>query len=294
VIQAGVATALAAALVFGVYLYVYKRSFDALPATVYTAVNEVAGFLWYLPIAALTWPTGEAVVPAATTAADVLLLCGVGVAIAAANLVSVRAFKLGDVSYIAPLNKLVPVFVLPVELLVLRTELGALQVLGVLLAGVAIYVANYETASVLAPLRRVVAYRPAQLALLGAVLFAVADVGVRAVLLTTPLPAQTVALFSFVAVAAVALPLALPRVRWTRLRPALPGTVALSAVFAVGVHLATVSFDAAPASVVSPLVNTQAVVAVLLGSVLLDEGLLGRRLTAAVVAVAGIALVASG
>jgi len=294
VIPAGVSTALAAALVFGAYLYVYKRSFDALPATVYTAVNEVAGFAWYLPIAALTWPSGAAVVPPETTLADVALLCGVGLVIAAANLVSIRAFKLGDVSYIAPLNKLVPVFVLPIELLVLTADLGPLQVLGVGVAGVAIYVANYETASALAPLQRVVAYRPAQLALLGALLFAMADVGTRAVLSTTPFTTQTVALFSFVAVAAVALPLAAPRVEWSRLRPVLPGVIALSAVFAVGVHLATVSFAAATASVVSPLLNTQAIVAVLLGSVLLDEGLLGRRLTAAVVAVAGIALVASG
>lgn len=291
---AGVATALAAALVFGVYLAVYKRSFDALPATVYTAVNEAAGFGWYLVIAALTWPAGAPVVPPEATLADLALLGGVGLVIAAANLVSIRAFKLGDVSFVAPLNKLVPVFVLPVELVVLTAEIGPLQVLGVGLAAVAIYVANYETDSALAPLRRVVRYRPAQLALLGAVLFAMADVGTRAVLSTTPFPTQTVALFSFVAVAAVALPLAIPRVDTTRLRPALPGVVALSAVFAVGVHLATVSFAAAPASVVSPVLNTQAIVAVLLGSLLLGEGQLGRRLTAAVVAVVGIALVAGG
>ena len=40
---AGVLTALAAALAFGVYLYVYKRYFDDLPATVYLAVVEIAG-----------------------------------------------------------------------------------------------------------------------------------------------------------------------------------------------------------------------------------------------------------
>ena len=138
-IPAGVATALAAALVFGVYLAIYKRSFDALPATVYTAVNEAAGFGWYLVIAALTWPLGEPVVPPEATVADLVLLGGVGLVIAAANLVSVRAFKLGDVSFVAPLNKLVPVFVLPVELVVLTADIGPLQVLGVGLAAVAIY-----------------------------------------------------------------------------------------------------------------------------------------------------------
>jgi drug/metabolite transporter (DMT)-like permease len=55
-----------------------------------------------------------------------------------------------------------------------------------------------------------------------------------------------------------------------------------------------VSFDLAPASIASPLINTQVIVVVLLGSLLLDEGYLRRRLAAAVVAVAGIALVATG
>ena len=291
-IEAGVPTAIAAALIFGVYLYVYKRSFDWLPSTVYATVIEAAGLLWYLPIVVLTLPADTALVPPETTLGDVALLCGLGVVVAAANLVSLRAFKLGDVSYVAPLNKLVPVFVLPIELVVLTTELGVFQVAGVALAGVAIYVANYESDSMSAPLRRVVTSPPARLALLGAVLFAFADVGTRAVFTTTPFPVQTVALFSFVAVGAAALPFAVTRVDWSQLRPALPGLVALSTVFAVGIHFATISFTAAPASIVSPLINTQAIVAVLLGSLLLDEGLLGRRLTASVFAVAGIALVA--
>lgn len=290
----GVATALAAAVLFGVYLYVYKRYFDVLPATVYTAVNETAGFVWYLPIAAVTWPSGTAALPDATTPSDLVLLGAVGVTIAAANLVSIRALKLGDVSYVAPLNKLVPVFVLPIELLLLTTSIGVVQIGGVVLAVTAIYIANYETASVIEPFRRAATYRPAQLALGGAVLFALGDVGTRAVLSTTPIPLQTTALFSFVAVAGVALPLAATRVEWPRLRAVLPGLVAISSVFAVGVHLATVSFDLAPASIASPLINTQVIVVVLLGSLLLDEGHLRRRLAAAVVAVAGIALVATG
>jgi drug/metabolite transporter (DMT)-like permease len=293
-LPSGVGAALAAAVLFGVYLYLYKRYFDVLPATVYTAVNEVAGFVWYLPIAALTWPADTAVFPAATTTADLALLGTVGVTVAAANIVSIRALKLGDASYVAPLNKLVPVFVLPVELLLLTTAIGVVQVGGVVLAVTAIYVANYETASAFEPLRRAVTYRPAQLALGGAILFALGDVGTRAVLSTTPIPTQTTALFSFVAVAGVATPFAVTRVEWPRLREVLPGLVALSSVFAVGVHLATTSFDLAPASIASPLINTQVIIVVLLGSLLLDEGHLSRRLAAAVLAVAGVALVASG
>lgn len=290
----GVAAALGAAVLFGFYLYLYKRYFDVLPATVYTAVNEMAGFVWYLLIAAVTWPTGTAVIPATTTVSDLALLGIVGVTVAAATIVSIRALKLGDVSYVAPLNKLVPVFVLPIEFLLLATAIGTVQVAGVALAVVAIYVANYETASVFDPIRRAVTYHPAQLALGGAVLFALGDVGIRAVLSTTPIPPQTTALFSFVAVAGVALPMAVGRVDWPRLRQVLPGLVAISALFAAAVHLATLSFDLAPASIASPLINTQVIIVVLLGSLLLDEKHLRRRLAAAVLAITGIALVATG
>ncbi|WP_340098823.1 DMT family transporter [Salinibaculum salinum] len=293
-LQVGVLSSLAAALIFGVYLFVYKRSFDSLPSTVYVASVEVAGFCWYAVIAALTWPGGEPLVPTDFGTRTALLLVGVCAAIAAANLVSIRAFKLGDVSYVAPLNKLVPAFVLPIEIVVLAAQPTPIQVVGLALAVVAIYVANYEGGALLVPFRRAASYRPAQLALAGAVLFAISDVGTRGLLSRTGLTPQAVALATFAAVALVALPLAARRVVWANLRPAVPGIVALAALFAVGVHLTMTAFAVAPASVVSPIVNTQAVVAVLLGGVLLREKGLPRRLAAAVLAVSGVALIAVG
>jgi drug/metabolite transporter (DMT)-like permease len=294
VVQAGILPSVAAALIFGVYLFIYKRSFDSLPSTVYVATVELAGFGWYAVIAALTWPAGEPVVPSdfGPTAALVLLaVCG---AIAAANVVSIRAFKLGDVSYVAPLNKLAPAFVLPVELLLLATSPAAIQVVGLVLAVVAIYVANYEGGNLLVPFRRAARYRPAQLALAGAVFFAVSDVGVRALLSRTNLTPQALALATFAGVTIAAIPLALQRVDWSQLRRAIPGITALAAIFAVAVHLKTIAFNVASASVVSPIVNTQAVVAVLLGGVILREKGLPRRLVAAVLAVGGVALIAAG
>ena len=293
-VQAGILPSLAAALIFGVYLFVYKHSFDSLPSTVYVATVEIAGFGWYAIIAALTWPTGKPIVPSDFGATAALVLLGVCAAIAGANLVSIRAFKLGDVSYVAPLNKLAPAFVLPVEVALLATQPGPLQAAGLVLAVVAIYVANYEGGGFLVPFRRAASYRPAQLALVGAVLFAVSDVGVRALLSRTGLTPQAVALATFAGVAIAAIPLALRRVDWERLRRAVPGIVALAGIFAVAVHLKTIAFDVATASVVSPIVNTQAVVAVLLGGVILREEGLARRLAAAVLAVGGVALIATG
>lgn len=293
-LPAGIGLAVGAALAFGVYLFGYKRAFSHLPATVYVAANEVAALGWYVLLAAATWPAGEPLVPAGFGLRDALLVAGVGVAAGAATLVSVRAFKLGEVSYVAPLNKLVPAFVLPLELVLLSETLGPLQVAGVAVATAAIYVANYEGGGLLAPFRRAAGYTPARLALAGAVLFAVADVGTRAALSTTDLTPQAVALATLVGVTVVALPFAVPRARGSGLRESLPEIVALAALFAVAVHLVVLAFDAAPASVVSPVVNTQAVVAVVLGGVFLRERGLGRRLLAAVLAVAGVALIAAG
>jgi drug/metabolite transporter (DMT)-like permease len=294
VVQAGILTGLAAAVIFGVYLFVYKHSFDALPATVYVATVEVAGFTWYALIALVTWPAGQPVVPEGFGLTSAAVLVGVCGAIAGANLLSIRAFKLGDVSYVAPLNKLAPAFVLPIEVALLAVRPSALQTAGLAVAVVAIYVANYDGGGLLTPFRRAANYRPAQLALAGALLFAISDVGVRGLLSETGLTPQTVALATFAGVAIAAIPLALPRVNVGRLRSALPGIVALAGIFAVAVHLKTISFAVAPASIVSPIVNTQAVVAVVLGGVLLREPGLGRRLTAAALAVGGVALIALG
>jgi drug/metabolite transporter (DMT)-like permease len=284
----------AAALIFGIYLFVYKRSFDGLPSTVYVASVEMLGFVWYAVIAALTWPAGESLVPPDLPTTAAVVLVGVCAALAAANLVSIRALKLGDVSYVAPLNKLAPAFVFPIELALLSASPAPIQVVGLALAVVAIYVANYEGGDFLTPFRRAASYRPAQLALAGAVLFALSDVGIRALLSRTGLAPQAVALATFVGVALAALPFAVPRVDWSTLRPALPGIAALAGLFAVGVHLTTISFAVASASVVSPIVNTQAVVAVVLGGVVLREEGLARRLAAAVLAVGGVALIAAG
>ncbi len=293
-LQVGVVWSLVAAVLFGVYLFVYKHSFDSLPSPVYVATVEVAGLVWYSVIAAVTWPTGESFLPPGFGAEDWLLLGLVCVAIAGANLVSIHAFKLGDVSYVAPLNKLAPAFVLPLEVAALAAAPTTLQAAGLGLAVVAIYLANYEGGGLMAPFRRAAGYTPARLALLGSLLFAVSDVGVRALLSGTDLPPQTFALISFGAVAAAAIPIALRHVDWQRLRRAVPGIVALASIFAVGVHLKTIAFEVAAASIVSPIVNTQAVVAVLLGGVILGERGLPRRLGAAVVAVGGVALIAAG
>jgi drug/metabolite transporter (DMT)-like permease len=73
-------------------------------------------------------------------------------------------------------------------------------------------------------------------------------------------------------------------------RKNLPKFVAAGAIVAVGEHLTTVAFGALPASIASPIINTQAIVAVVLGGILLGERHFRLRLVAAVLAVVGVTL----
>jgi drug/metabolite transporter (DMT)-like permease len=75
-------------------------------------------------------------------------------------------------------------------------------------------------------------------------------------------------------------------------RDDVPKFLAVGALVALGEHLTTVAFAALPASVASPVINTQAIVAVVLGGVLLGERHFRLRLVAAVLAVVGVAMIA--
>jgi hypothetical protein len=60
----------------------------------------------------------------------------------------------------------------------------------------------------------------------------------------------------------------------------------------LGEHVTSLAFTALPSSVASPLINIQAVVAVVLGGLGLRESAFGARLLAAGLAVASVPLVA--
>ena len=286
--NAGLLAALAAALLYGCYLAGYKQFFGDLPALAYLLVVYAAAAVLYFP----------AVAPhlsrlSTMTAGSLVALLGIagltGVAIAALF----EALRWGDVSYVAPLNKLVPLFVLPLELWLFEAGLSALQMGGVVLATAGIYAANYESGSLVDPFRRALRYRPAQLALASAATFGVVDTGKRLLLQDLALPTPLVVWTTLVGVTVVVAPLGYRR--RTRLpRRVLPALLGVGAFIAFGNHLIAIAFTELPASVASAIVNAQAVVAVLLGGLLLDEGAFGQRLGAGVLTVVGVAFVALG
>lgn len=288
----GLAYAIASALLLGGYLYVIKRYFSQYPSPVYVALVEGLAFLWYLPFAVFSvdgryLPTG----------ADPWLfavILGVSAMTGLALLTFLEALRRGAVSYVAPISKIVPVFVLPLEVLLLGQHLTPLQIGGVLVATAAIYVANYQPGELLEPFRRAATTTAAQLALASAAAFGVVDVGKRYLMQELALPPQTFIPVMFLVVTLLVAPLAL-RASWpAETRRDLPKFAAAGLLVAVANHLVMLAFQLLPASIGSPIVNTQAVVAVLLGGILLNEEAFRIRLVAAGLAVAGITLITLG
>lgn len=288
----GLLYAVLAALVWGTYIFALKRYFDDYPATPFTVLVNCSAVALYLPVPLLTVDPAAVPDPTAFSALDVGALLATVVCVGGAFVLFLYAIDEGAVSYVTPINKIVPVFVLPIEIGLLGAHLRPVQVAGVVVATLAVYVANYEPGHLLDPLRRAATARPAQFALLSAVAYAVGDVGKRFALQNLAIPTGVWVPFLLLAVAAVVAPLAAREWPDWPVRRDLPRFLVAGAFVAVGEHVTSLAFGSIPASVASPVVNTQAVVAVLLGGVLLGEESLGVRLTAAVLAVAGVALVA--
>ena len=288
---AGIAYALVAALVWGVYLFWLKREFAGYPATTLAVLINVFAIGWYAPVTLRALSGGAGAELAGAGALHVGVVGLTVVATAVAVVLVLWALEHGDVSYVAPINKIVPAFVLPIEVLVLAQVLTPLQVAGIVVATLAIYVANYRSGSLLDPFRRAAHSRPAQLALLSAVAFAVGDVGKRVALQELAIPTAIWVPLLLGGVLLVLLPVAI-RNRPASIRADLPKFVLGGALVAVGEHVTTLAFSTLPASIASPIINTQAIVAVLLGGVLLKEAGLRIRLVAAVLAVTGVTMIA--
>ncbi|KKF39539.1 cysteine transporter [Halorubrum saccharovorum] len=288
--DAGLLSAIGAAVVWGTYIFVLKRSFSGYPPAGLTVLINVSAIAWFLPVTVATNDFaaggigGIAQAAVGVDPAAVAVVAVTAVATAAAFVLFLRAIDEGDVSYVTPINKVVPMFVLPLEVLLLGEVLAPIQVAGVVVATAAVYVANYEPGDLLAPLVGAVRSRPAQLALVSAACYAVADLGKRVALQELAIPGTLWVPLLLAGVTLVLFPGALrnpPSVT----RDDAPKFVAGGALVALGEHLTTVAFAALPASVASPVINTQAIVAVVLGGVILGERYFRLRLVAALLAV---------
>jgi len=286
----GVGVAIVAAVVWGCYIYLLKRFFTGYSPAALTVLINTFALVWYLPVTVtrtddpteqLTGFGGEAFAIIAITV----------VATAVAFVLFLEAIDTGDVSYVTPINKIVPMFVLPLEIVLLGQVLTPLQLGGVVVATLAVYVANYDPGGFFRPFVKAANSRPAQLALVSAMCYAVSDVGKRVGLQEVGISASLWVPLLLAGVALILLPSAI-RNRPSGVRADLPKFVFTGAIVALGEHVTTLAFAVLPASIASPIINTQAIIAVILGGVLLGERYFRLRLLAAVLAVVGVTLIA--
>ena len=290
-IEPGLVYAAVSAVLLGVYMFFIKRYVAHYPATVYVALTYLCSLGWYVPIALVTIDGRYVPTDAGPETLGALALVVAGSSLAV--LASFRAVSLGDVSYVAPISKLIPVFVVPVEVVALQQHLTPLQFAGVVVATAAVYVANYEPGRLVAPLKQAARSRPAQFALASAAAFGVTDVGKRFLTQELAMAPETVNIALFVGLPVALAPLALRRVP-AGVRDDAGIFVGLGLLLAVAEHLVMLAFSTLPASLASPVINSSAVVTVVLGGVVLGEEAMRIRLTAAGFAVAGVTLISLG
>ncbi|WP_232700764.1 DMT family transporter [Halobacterium wangiae] len=289
----GLAYAASVAVLWGVFLFYLKRHFSDYPPALVIVVTNIFSVGWFLT--AVSLDPGRTVVRevVALPADDWLAAAGVVVVFASGLLLLYHALAVGDVSYVAPLSKLSPAFVLPLEVVVLDQHLGPIQVAGVLIATVAVYVANYQGGGIHTPFQTAVTSRPARLALLSAMLLGVVAVSQRVLLQEGGVQP---AVWTLIKLAGV--PIVLGPVAWRGRTPRVWGDLGKFAVagafVGLGEWVTALAFSTIPASLASPIISMQAVVAVVLGGIILGEEDLLLRLVAAGTAVVGVVLIALG
>ncbi len=287
----GLGFALSAAIVWGVYIYLLKRLFEGYPPAALTVLINAFAIVWYLPVA-LSGGDLSADAAAGFGLAEAGIVAVTVVMTAAAFVLFLTAIADGDVSYVTPINKIVPLFVLPLEIILLGQVLTPLEVTGVVIATLAVYVANYDPGGFFEPFVKAAKSRPARLALVSAMCYAVSDLGKRVALQELAIPETLWVPLLLAGVAVVLLPSAVRNPPEGGIRDDLPKFVLAGAIVAGGEHVTTLAFALLPASIASPIINTQAIVAVVLGGILLGERHFRLRLLAAVLAVVGVTLIA--
>jgi len=286
----GLLPAVAAALLWGGYLYSLKRYFSGYSGAVIAVVVNTAATAWYLP-GAYAYLGSLPTVPSLPPTGIAVVLVTVGFA-ALGFLTVTRALAAGDVTLVAPVAKIVPVFVLPLEVLLLPVALGPLQVVGIGVVTAAVYLANYEGGRLLDPLRNLTDSRAVQLALVSAACYGVSDVAKRVALQDVGISAAFWVIVSLLGPVLFLAPIAVRDWPETGLRADLPKFVGIAVVVALARVTTALSFSVTSASVAATVINAQSIVAVVLGGVLLAEEGFRTRLAASALAVGGIALLA--
>lgn len=289
-LSTGSSYALGSALVWGTFLFYFKRYFNEYPSTVALVLTSSFGIACYLPVTAYTVWSGTPLFPSAFSLMEIIFTLITILIFSLALLTFYHAVSTGAVSVVSPISKIHPVFIVPIELFLLGTHVSVLQLFGIVLATFAVYLANYSGDGLFVPIRKLATFRPAQFGLLSAVLMALVNVSQRVLLHDIALTPQVWVLIKNGGVALLFVPIAASK--WSVDVRGNLGTFLIAGLFiATGEHLVALAYATIPASVAAPLISLQAIIAVILGGLLLGEDHFKIRLLAALVAIFGIAFV---
>lgn len=292
-LEIGIVYALIAAVLGGCSMYAIKRYLSGYgPATIGVVCSAVAATV-YSPF--VFNAAAEGPLWSTLTGSELAIVVGTALLGGVGFLLFLFALASGDVSYVAPLAKIVPAFVLPIEIVLLQVFLTPLQTAGVVVVTVGLYLTNYQRGPLLEPFRRLLTYRPAQYALASAGIYGLFDVSQRVILQEIGFTPELWVIITQVGIVLTLAPLVLHFGRTAQpIRNRWHGFVLVGTLNAAFAHFTILAFGVLPASVASPIVNAQSVVAVLLGGILLREGSFRPRLLGAFVVVAGITLLVLG
>jgi len=291
--SSGVVYGLTAATVLGLSSFIYKTYLSQYSVPVYITVAYSWAFVWYLALTTIVRPqTSSSSFEFAPL--SVVLLGFVVITMALGVGFSIRAVKLGELSYVAPLYNLVPLFVLPLEVVLLQQGFTPFELVGICCATAAVYAVNYESGSIIAPLIVVLDRRPARLALASAGFFALTDLAKRVTLQEVAVPPSVLVATIFLGMVVCMAPFAVRR--WSESEVSMRSNLLLFAVtgalVSVGEYAVALAFASLPASLASPLISFQSVVAVVLGGIVLQEADFRRRIVASFLLVCSVALIA--
>lgn len=293
-IGTGVGYALLAACFGGTYMLSVKRYLDGVAPSLIAVGSSLVAVALYLPVVFVTATdpiqaltldvnrTGLAVV-----FTSIFLSMG-------GKLLFLSAIDSGEVSYVAPLGKTVPAFVLPFEILLIGVVLKPLQAVGIFVVVGGVYLTNFQKGRIYDPLVRLVTSLPAKLALGSAVVFGLNDVLQRAILQVFGVNPFLWVVLRRLGVALLLLPVVLRLDIVDIIRSRWRGFLIVGGLNVGLAHFATFSYSLLQASVASPIINAQSIVAVLLGGTLLKESAFRYRIAGAILTVAGIVLIVTG
>lgn len=279
-----------AAVVGGAQIFFVKSALEERAATVVASVVPLLCLVWYLPAVTVLAPDNSSIeLSGLSPVAWAVITAGI-VTGALGTTLFFAALRAGDASQVAPISKTVPLFVLPLEIALLPVSLGPLNVVGILVITLGLYVANYENGLV-EPLTSLFTSRPARLALASAASFGLFDVIQRTLLQEFALTTTTWVVLNRGGIGLLLLAVVLVGDTARQGVKDVPVFVFVGFLNALLFFFVVRAFALLPASIASPVVNTQSVVAVVLGGVVLNESYFGRRLVAVVLIIAGVVLV---